>query len=187
MNVALFYILVNDAQVPTLVLPEALTVTRNAGELKSRGVELELSATPSKGWQIEYNFGYTNAEYSKLRVPNQGVEVDLEGNKQIFTPEITSMLAVQYGHRISEWQSLKVVLRGEAMYIGDQYFDLANNIKQNAYSLFNARAGVSGNNFELMFWMRNIADKRYISYAYDFGGTHLGDPRNLGVTLRGMF
>lgn len=187
MNLSLFYILVNDAQVPTLVLPQALTVTKNAGELKSKGVELELSATPSKGWQIDYNFGYTNAEYSKLRVPNQGVEVNLEGNKQLFTPEVTSMLAVQYGHQISEWQSLKLVARGEAMCIGDQYFDLANTIKQDAYSLFNARAGVSGTNFELMFWMRNISDKRYISYAYDFGGTHLGDPRNFGVTLRGMF
>ena len=149
MNVAFFYIFVNDAQVPTLVLPAALTVTKNAGELKSKGVELELSATPSKGWQIDYNFGYTNAEYSKLRVPNQGAEVNLEGNKQLFTPEITSMLAVQYSHRVSEWQSLKLVARGETMCIGDQYFDLANTIKQEAYSLFNARAGIRGDNFEL--------------------------------------
>jgi iron complex outermembrane recepter protein len=35
--------------------------------------------------------------------------------------------------------------------------------------------------------MRNISDERYISYAYDFGGTHLGDPRNFGATLRVMF
>jgi iron complex outermembrane receptor protein len=38
-----------------------------------------------------------------------------------------------------------------------------------------------------MFWMRNIGDKKYISYAYDFGGTHLGNPKNFGVTLRMMF
>ncbi len=187
MNLSLFYIMVNDAQVPTLVLPEALTITKNAGKLNSKGVELELSATPSKGWQIDYSFGYANAEFRELKVPNEGAEVNLKGNKQIFTPEITSMLAVQYGHQIADWQSLKIVARGEAMCIGDQYFDLANTIKQDAYELFNARAGVSGKNFELMFWMRNISDKRYISYAYDFGGTHLGNPRNFGVTLRGMF
>ncbi len=41
--------------------------------------------------------------------------------------------------------------------------------------------------FELMFWMRNMGDKHYISYAYDFGATRLGDPRNYGVTLRVSF
>ncbi len=187
LNFSLFYILVNDAQVPTLVLPQALTVTKNAGELVSKGAELEFSATPSKGWQIDYNLGYTHAEYRKLTVPDEGAEVNLEGNKQLFTPEVTSMLAVQFGHKVSEWQSLKLVIRGEAMCMGAQYFDLANTIKQGAYNLYNARAGVAGDNFELMFWMRNISDKRYISYAYDFGGTHLGDPRNFGVTLRAMF
>ncbi len=161
-----------------LVLPEALTVTRNAGELTSKGVEVELSAAPSKAFQIDYSFGYTDARYDKLTVPNQGNEVNLEGNRQVFTPEVTSMVAAQFSPQISEWQSLKLVLRGEAMCIGKQYFDLANTIKQNAYCLFNARAGVSGRNFELMFWMSNITDKRYISYAYDFGGSHLGDPRN---------
>ena len=187
LNVSVFYIKVNHVQVPTLVLPQALTVTKNAGELTSKGVELEIAATPSKGLQFDYSFGYTDAKYNKLLVPNQGVEVDLEGNRQVFTPEITSMLAAQYSYQLSEWQKLKVVVRGEAMSIGDQYFDLANTIKQEAYHLFNARAGFAGTNFEVMFWMRNITDTRYISYAYDFGGTHLGDPKNFGVTLRGMF
>ena len=187
LNVSAFYIKVIDAQVPTLVLPEALTVTKNAGELTSKGFEMELSATPSKGFQIDYSLGYTDATYDALTVPSQGAEMDLSGNRQVFTPELTSMLAAQFSPQISEWQSLKLILRGEAFRIGDQNFDLANTIKQNAYSLFNARAGVSGTNFELMFWIRNITDKRYISYAYDFGGTHLGDPVNSGVTLRAMF
>jgi iron complex outermembrane recepter protein len=148
---------------------------------------MELSATPSKDFQIDYSLGYTDARYDELTVPSQGAEMDLSGNRQVFTPELTSMLAAQVSPQISEWQSLKLILRGEAFRIGDQNFDLANTIKQNAYSLFNARAGVSGTNFELMFWIRNITDKRYISYAYDFGGTHLGDPVNSGVTFRAMF
>ena len=45
-NISAFYIKVIDAQVPTLVLPEALTVTKNAGKLTSQGFEIELSATP---------------------------------------------------------------------------------------------------------------------------------------------
>ncbi len=187
LNISAFWINVNDVQVPTLVLPEALTVTKNAGRLTSKGIEMELWAAPSRGFQVEWNLGYTNAKYKKLIVPSQGGEINLEGNRQLFTPVFTSMVAPQISHQLTEWQSLKLVVRGEVMTIGDQYFDLANNIKQESYWLFNARAGVSGSNFEVMFWMRNISDKRYISYAYDFGGTHLGDPRNFGVTVRGMF
>ena len=187
LNISAFYIKVIDAQVPTLVLPEALTVTKNAGKLTSQGFEIEISATPAKALQIDYSFGYTDATYDELTVPNQGGEVNLAGNRQVFTPEKTAMLAAQFSPQITEWQSLKLVLRGEAFRIGEQYFDLANTIEQNAYSLYNARAGVSGRNFELMFWIRNISDKRYISYAYDFGGTHLGDPMNSGITLKAMF
>jgi iron complex outermembrane receptor protein len=73
------------------------------------------------------------------------------------------------------------------MYIGTEYFDLANNIKQSPYSLLNTRVGLSGRNFEVMFWGRNLTDEEYIAYAYDFGATHLGSPRNWGVTIRKSF
>jgi iron complex outermembrane receptor protein len=38
-----------------------------------------------------------------------------------------------------------------------------------------------------MLWVRNIGDEKYISYAYDFGAVHLGDPRTFGVTVTGRF
>lgn len=41
---------------PTLLLPDAVTVTKNAGKLTSKGIELELAATPVKGLQVIYNF-----------------------------------------------------------------------------------------------------------------------------------
>jgi iron complex outermembrane receptor protein len=36
---------------------------------------------------------------------------------------------------------------------------------------------------ELMGWARNLGNKKYISYAYDFGAYHLGDPSTFGATL----
>jgi iron complex outermembrane receptor protein len=67
--------------------------------------------------------------------------------------------------------------------LGQQYFDLANAIKQNPYSLFNARFGVACRHFEMMVWGRNLGNKKYISYAYDFGAVHLGNPFTFGATL----
>jgi iron complex outermembrane receptor protein len=187
LNAALFLTLVNDAQVPTLVLPDAITVTRNAGKLTSKGIELEMSSTPVKGLQADYNFGYTDATYKTLKLSQNGSTVDLDGKRQVFTPDVTSMLALQYGFDLGSKQQWRLVVRGEWLYTGKQYFDLSNNISQDGYSLFNTRFGVSFKKVELMFWGRNLADKKYIAYAYDFGAVHLGNPKTYGVTLIGRF
>lgn len=186
-NFDLFYSTIENAQVPSLILPDAITVTKNAGKLTSKGIELELSATPVKGLQFDYNFGFTDAHYKLLKLAENGSEVDLSGTKQIYTPGITSMFASQYSFDINKQQKIKVVLRGEWMFLGKQYFDLANSIRQDSYSLFNARLGISLKGYEVFFWGRNLSGKKYISYAYDFGAVHLGDPKTYGVTFRASF
>ncbi|ULQ51416.1 TonB-dependent receptor [Flavihumibacter fluvii] len=181
-NVTAFYTSVTDAQVPTLVLPDAITVTRNTGKLDSKGVELELAATPVKGLELAYNFGYTDAKYSSLKVSQNGDEVDLDGKKQIFTPDVTSMLAVQYSYTVFPKQDVVLVARGEWMYLGQEYFDLANTIRQSPYQLLNLRLGVTTKWVDLFFWGRNVTGKEYVAYAYDFGAVHLGDPSTVGLT-----
>lgn len=187
LNVTAFYTHVNDVQVPTLILPDAITVTKNTGTLNSKGIEAEIAATPLKGLELGYNFGYTHAVYNTLKVSMGGEEVSLNDAKQIFTPDVTSMLAAQYSYTISKKQQLRVTVRGEWSYLGTTYFDIANSIKQSPYSLFNIRAGLSMKKFSLFFWERNAGNKEYIAYAYDFGAVHLGDPRTYGVTFRANF
>ncbi len=182
-NVTVFYSVVSNAQVPTLVLPAAVTITRNTGMLKSKGVEAEIIATPLKGLELNYSFGYTHSKYQNLKLSQNGGEVNLKGNRQIFTPEITSMLAVQYAHLISRKHDINLLVRGEWRYLGTQFFDLANTIRQSPYHLFNSRAGITAKRLSLFFWLRNMGDQRYISYAYEFGAVHLGDPRTYGITL----
>jgi iron complex outermembrane receptor protein len=183
LNVTLFYTRVSDAQVPTLILPDAITVTKNTGKLTSKGAELELSAAPAKGLQVDYNFGYTNATYHTLKISQNGSVVDLNGRKQIFTPDITSMTAIQYTFYISSTHNIKLVARGEWFYLGNEYFDLANSISHKPYSLLNVRIGISSKPVDVFFWGRNIGNKKYIAYAYDFGAVHLGDPKTFGITV----
>jgi len=184
-NLAVFYSLVNNAQVPTLILPSAITVTKNAGKLNSRGAEAEIAATLLKGLDIAWNLGYTHARYTSLEIANNGAVLNLNGNHQVYTPDVTSMLALQYGYALNK--EIKLVGRGEWRYLGDQYFDLANQIEQKAYSTFNARLGLTTKRFEAFLWGSNLADKHYIDYAYDFGASHLGNPRTYGITLRTQF
>ncbi|MEO7961207.1 MAG: TonB-dependent receptor, partial [Ginsengibacter sp.] len=184
LNLSAFYTTVTDAQVPTLVLPEAITVTRNTGLLHSKGAELELSAIPAKGIEIFYNAGYTNAEYKTLKLSQNGNEVDLKGKRAVFTPEYTSMVALQYSYSFPNNSLNKIFVRGELKSVGRQYFDLANTLTQDAYSLVNTSAGFKSKDFQFIFWTRNLTGKKYISYAYDFGAVHLGDPSVYGFTFR---
>jgi iron complex outermembrane receptor protein len=186
-NISAFYTLVNNAQVPTLILPDAITVTKNAGKLNSKGIEAELAATLLKGFDIDYNFGYTHARYTDLNVANNGQVLNLQGNHQVYTPDVTSMLALQYAYELNGTPNVQLIARGEWRYLGNEYFDLANQIEQKAYSLFNARIGVSTKRFDVFLWGSNLANKTYIDYAYDFGASHLGNPRTYGISLRTNF
>jgi len=185
LNVDVFYTHINDAQVPTLVLPDAITVTKNTGRLNNYGAEIELSATPVRGLDIVYNAGYTHSKYQTLALSQNGSSVDLAGKHQLFTPDLTSLLAIQYAHTLG--RDLRVFARGEWRLTGTTYFDLANNIRQTPYSLFSIRCGMDIRKFELSVWGRNLGDKKYISYAYDFGAYHLGDPLTWGVSIRTSF
>ncbi len=186
-NVTAFYTHVTDAQVPTLVLPAAVTITRNTGKLKSKGVEVELNGTLLKGLQLNYSFGHASSKYQSLKLSQNGGEANLEGNRQIFTPDVTSMLAMQYSYSISSKHKINIVLRGEWKYLGEQFFDLANTIRQSPYNLLNTRVGVNAKSLSLFVWGRNLTNKKYISYAYDFGAVHLGDPKTYGVTIAAKF
>lgn len=183
LNFYAFLSLVTDAQVPTLLLPDAVTVTRNTGKLTSKGFEVEATAAPVKGLQASYQFGYTDAGYKTLTLSQNGTTVDLSGKKQVYTPAFTSMLALQYQYEIYKKWKLNLLARAEWRYLGKQYFDLANSISQPAYGLVNTRFGFSAKHASLLFWIRNLADKNHIAYAYDFGAVHLGDPQSFGATL----
>ena len=184
-NITAFYTQVNDAQVPTLILPDAITVTQNKGKLNSKGLELEFTAQASKHISIDYNAGYTNAHFESLAIAQNRSNSILNGNKQIFTPDLSSLLAVEYEKVFSN--NVRGFIRTEWKYTGTTYFDLANTIKQNPYNIINASAGIQLNDISFKFWARNITSQRYISYAYDFGAVHLGDPATSGMTISVRF
>jgi iron complex outermembrane receptor protein len=181
-NLAVFYNTVQDAQVPTLILPDAITIIKNAGGLTAKGFEAELQGLLVKGLEVTYHFGYTHSAYTSGELSSNGTSENLDGKYQVFTPNVTSMTAVQYSKRLSGNEN--VFIRGEWYYFGKQYFDLSNLQIQSSYQLLNASAGVSYNQFSFTFWLRNLTSTKYIAYAYDFGAARLGDPSTLGVTLR---
>ena len=181
--IALFQSQIGNAQVPTLIMPDAITVTRNAGSIRSRGLELETEWRPARGLSFSWRFARTAAEYTRLRLSRNGQEANLDGNRQILTPSHTSLLVADYGIPLGRKKQLTLDLRAEWKHSGTVYFDLTNEISQSPYGLANLRAGVRGRKYALHGWVRNLTGTKYIDYAYDFGAAHLGDPMTYGFTL----
>lgn len=183
-GIAAFYTIVDHVQVPTLVLPDAITIIKNAGRLTSKGLEFELSAIPVNGIVFSYNGGLTNAKYSSYITGQNGNIVNLSGKRQIFTPLTTNFISLQYQHLLTEKSKYSFVLRGEYKQFGKQYFDIANTIEQKQYGLLNFRTGLESEKFGVYIWVRNALDQKYIEYAYDFGAAHLGNPKTMGLTIK---
>jgi iron complex outermembrane receptor protein len=178
--IAVFYNKVMDIQTPLLVLPDAVTIIQNAGEMNAWGMEVEMVLKLAKGLSVQYSGGLTSAKYAVLGVVSNGAQVDLSGNKQVFTPSSTNYFATQYQTSIAAHE---LMFRLEYNHTGKQFFDLANTIEQKAYGLVNFRSSIRTKHFDISLWGRNLMGKKYINYAYDFGAAHLGNPRMIGVGL----
>jgi iron complex outermembrane receptor protein len=181
LNLTIFYTRLVDAQVPTLLLPDAITIIQNRGKLNSKGIELEFTAKANTHLSIDYNAGITDAKFETLEIAQNGSSSIFNGNKQIFTPDLVSNLALQYDQKLKN--HLTAFVRTEWKYIGNTYFDLANSIKQNPYSIFNASVGINMGKLNMKYWSRNLTNQKYIAYAYDFGAIHLGDPVTNGFSI----
>lgn len=188
LNLTAFYLEQHNQQIST-AMDGINALILNVGEMRNKGAELELTALPVKGLQIDWNASYSHARYSSLLLysADAGAVVNFKGNKLINTPPVSSMLAAQYTYDFAgSKQNLAAFIRGEYRYLGSYEFDFINDKNQPAYSLFNAKAGISTKRYELNFWARNISDKRYIAYG-SFGSFLLGSPRTYGTTLIAKF
>jgi iron complex outermembrane receptor protein len=156
-------------------------VTDNLGGVRSIGAEVELSFLPLKGLRVETSIGYNKATYKEFEY----IGIQIGGNQTILAPTLTSIVAPQYTFPIGKNNRIKLVIRSEWRYIGNQYFDLANTIRQSPYHLFNIRSGIKFKEMEFFIWVQNISNTQYLTYAAPayFRYSILSRPRTFGITL----
>jgi len=189
-----FLIQWKDLQFYNLVAP--FTYAReNVGDAQSAGFELEITAIPAKGLQLDGSFGYNPTEYKgfNLKRVNYGTGVEtttaIGGNQLSNAPNHTLFLGAQYEYPVSN--TLKLVVRGELRNLGAQYTDIQNKIEQPSYTLLNSRVGLTNGSYSLFIWGQNLNNERYLAYGNpdsSFGRqARIGTPRTYGVTLSAKF
>jgi iron complex outermembrane receptor protein len=189
-----FLIQWKDLQFYNLVAP--FTYAReNVGNAQSAGIEIEVSALPAKGLQLDGNFGFNPTEYKgfDLKRVNFGTGVEtttaIGGNKLSNAPTHTLFLGAQYEYSINT--KLKAILRGEIRNLGKQYTDIQNQIEQPSYTLLNSRIGLTYDKYSLFIWGQNLNNERYLAYGNpdsSFGRqSRTAQPRTFGITLSAKF
>ena len=91
----------------------------------------------------------------------------------------------QYTKAINDKSS--AFIRTETKFIGNTYFNSDNSIHQSPYSVQNCSIGLQLKKASIVAWSKNVLNQKYISYAYDFGAVHLGDPATFGISFSHKF
>ncbi len=191
-NVALFSMYLNGHQVTTTT-DGINAFYLNLGDFKSTGIETELTAIVAKGLQAQWNFSYTDGKFTKLQLFDNATATtkDYSGNRIIFAPPVTSMLALQYNYQLGKNNGgSSLFVRGEWRFVGKYYFDYYNQTSQDAYGLLNTRVGLTTKKFDVAFWVRNLTDERYVTYGNQspsFPLYMVSNPRTWGVTVTAKF
>jgi len=180
-NLAVFWGDVNDYQILLSDATGTSFLIANGG-VEVNGIELELSAKPLQGLDLIAGFGYTNARFTDYTNPFTGQSFN--GNKLTYAPEFTFNFGVQY--RSPGGFFSRVDLQG----LGTYFFDDANALKQDPFTLVNARIGYEGRNVGIYFFVNNLFDKEYITTAFSGFFSDLasyGDRRTFGIQVRATF
>lgn len=183
----LFYIDMKDKQV-LQVLPGEMGSRKidNAASAHSYGVEMAFEAAVVSGLDFFASAGVTKAEVDEWvdsawdSSSGEYLYYDYSGNQLPSVPEYTFSTGMKYMHPKGFF------IAGEALATGGFYHDGANQLKEDAYTIFNARAGYDGDKIIVTLWCENLFDKRYTESQTKWGPfTVVEDapPRTFGINI----
>lgn len=186
LNATAFYIDISDKQVREEVPGAGLGVWNftNAAQAHTQGVELEGRYSPVRELQLTAGFGYARSEVDDWNTTVGGAPVDYGGNKIPWAPEYTYNLGVQYNHDSG------LFALAELLGTGEQYFDAANELKEDGYETVNLRVGYQFGETDISLWCDNLFDEAYaVKQVVSAGSTLVEDgaPRTFGLSFNWRF
>ena len=152
------------------------------------GGEVELQASPGKGWDFILGASYLNATAKDINAPATGTPVD---RTMVAAPDITVNGMARY-----EWPMWNgaMAMIASFYYQDKTYYDIQNFDISLAddYIVGNLRLKwtSASDSLTVSAFVNNIADKEHVTYTFDFVGTagfnqlHYGKPRWFGGSVR---
>ena len=179
-TLALFDIKKRNVLVANFDALTANTVYSTAGEVRSRGVELDISGQLSKRWNVIGGYAFTDAQVIE--------DPTLKGNRLQNVPRHSGSVSAVY--------DVGAVLGGDrlrlgagAHYVGERAGNPANDFKLPGYTVTDAFAtyetALGGQKVRFQLNINNLFDRTYYSSAVSRYFVSLGDSRQvvLATTL----
>jgi iron complex outermembrane recepter protein len=176
-----FYIDWQDLHLFVRDIDRNFAYTANAGEARSQGLELSVSASPFNAFNVSGWITYLDASLAK-DVPATAQIAGRKGDSLPFSSEISGSLAVEKVLTLSS--ELRVSLGGALVYVGDRKDSFQRvgtpRLEFPDYTQVDLHAGVARAGWRVDAYVNNVADKRGITRAR-FSRTASGqfEPRSL--------
>lgn len=134
----------------------------NAGEARVRGVELETTAYPYDGLQLQLSGSYIDAELREDQSNQSLLASGLKGDPIPQVPKVTAQGSAQYGWDVGS--SAKALLRSDVYYSGASWTEFRHTSEFQrrlpAYAIVSLRAGISAadDNWSVSLFVKNLFD-----------------------------
>jgi len=166
LNVSLFSYVFSDLQIQSFDPVAIQYSTRNAGELRSRGGDVDVSwRSPLDGLTVAAAVAYTDAEFSETYISNTGV--DLDGRAAPRAPKWSGNISIDWTIPVSD--SLDIGLFGLANYSGSYFADATSldDYVQDEYVTLDANVSIGSpdERWRLSLIANNLTDKIYVNQA----------------------
>ena len=167
----------------------------NAKEAESYGLELTVTSAPVDGLVMNLNVGWLKAEYKEFTALIDGSNRVLDGETIPNSPEWTISADAEYSFALTG--AMNGFVRGEYIYRDELRSTVASLIQEGfpwevpSFDIFNLRAGIEGEKYNVSLYVENLFDDTYYTNAYQkafMSGLHV-EPgvQRYGVRVRYTF
>ncbi|MBD3753417.1 MAG: TonB-dependent receptor, partial [Micrococcales bacterium] len=192
LNAAAFLVDYKGFQANNFVLLNGAVVTNltNAGTVRSKGFEADLTVAPTEGLTFRANAAYADARVRRFNPnPLTNAPDARDGTRLPLAPKFSYTIGADYDVPVGP---VKLYLSSDWHHVSKQFSDLGESGEIDPYGIWNASIGVSDaeDKYRLTFMVRNILDDSYVLLNTS-AGQRLMIPRDAdryaGLNLRAKF
>jgi len=198
LNIAAFYQDVKDQQLRQSVqinqdlngdgINDILNQIFTGGDSRIWGFEIEGTAQVTEELTLRAAIGYSDHEFKDDISPSSDFDLfdfvggrSLEGKTSVNVPKLTGTASADYVTPIMGGD-FDLRLRGDVVYTGKKYTELANIAQIDNYFLFNTRVGLETESWNLNLFVNNVFNDKTAQGA-GLTGTSFCEYRTNGPTL----
>ncbi len=152
-SATLFYLIYDDIQV-TRRLPSTYSIVQNAGQVDSKGGEIEVTCKPFTFLTFIGNLSYTKAKLTKT----PGTFLGEAGRPVPYFPLLSSTVALEYEQNL--FSKFQAIAFAEYTYTGKRETDFreSSSLQMDKFGVLNVRLGIKQNNWNFFVFGRNVTN-----------------------------